>query len=128
MIINHNIPISNDSPIYSISITPAYEGFVVVVEEMMPPISSMNIDQFKAKMSEISAAMPNGEESEIQQIIRKNNIEEPPKINIVGNHVFFDFNEMTAFISLIYEPNIKMLNNIRDSYNRQNKHNKGKNL
>ena len=123
-------PINNGIPIYVTHIEPAHEGFIVTVQEALPQTPSMNIDQFKQSMTEMSDimrnAIPNEDESEVERIIRQNKIiteskieksvEQPlmPSNDILGPHIFTSYERMIAFLSIVYEQNIKKLNSINN--------------
>jgi FKBP-type peptidyl-prolyl cis-trans isomerase 2 len=106
--------VSNGQPIYQATITPAHEGFIVHVEERIPQPPSMNMNEFKEEIGDMMHSIQEAtEHSEINAIIRKNGIRPPqdrfrPE-QILGPHVFVDYNEMIAFLSIVYEYNIQAM-------------------
>lgn len=108
--------VNNGQLIYQTTITPAHEGFIVHIEERIPQLPSMNINEIKEEMGDIMHSLHEASEhSEINAIIRKNGINPSqdrfrPE-QILGSHIFVDYNEMIAFLSIVYEYNIEAIEN-----------------
>ncbi len=93
---------------YIVTIQPAFEGFIVSVEERILPLPSSDLDSFKDQVSDM-VQMAQNPPTEIDMLIRDANRKgkNEPKFQILGPHIFNSFERMNAFLEIVYSEDIR---------------------
>lgn len=107
------IPINfdNDPPKHVLTIKPGNNGWAVFVEEDIKMKRSFNMKELKNNLGEIVEGLnATANDSDVARIQRANDKKfdpnEPPVIAL-GMYVFKKFEDMQAFISFVYENQVK---------------------